>query len=213
MISYLGSLVQFSPAAGRAGPCRRMSPCMGSTRRVPARQPAVLGASLRVLRAFSLRRERLGWPEAWRPLHGHAAPFPSTAPARAAGQVSGSLQTGTGLFAGWEGVASLGLSLPLSPPPASYLQQGWGGSSLEERVSQSLCFANRQRCVPAGQFFSRSPTVLKNLPPTALRAFWPVLTLRNAAGSSPFRPLLSVRPLLLVAGSGVWGYFSAGSCF
>ena len=36
-----------------------------------------------------------------------------------------------GLFAGWEGVASLGLSLPLSPPSASYLQRGWGGSSLE----------------------------------------------------------------------------------
>ena len=36
-----------------------------------------------------------------------------------------------GLFAGWEGVASLGLSLPLAPPPASYLQRGWGGSSLE----------------------------------------------------------------------------------
>ena len=36
-----------------------------------------------------------------------------------------------GLFAGWEGAASLGLSLPLSPPPASYLQRGWGGSCLE----------------------------------------------------------------------------------
>ena len=36
-----------------------------------------------------------------------------------------------GRFAGWEGVASLGLSFPLSPPPASYLQWGWGGSSLE----------------------------------------------------------------------------------
>ena len=36
-----------------------------------------------------------------------------------------------GLFAGWEGVASLGLSFPLSPPPASFLQRGWGGSSLE----------------------------------------------------------------------------------
>ena len=31
----------------------------------------------------------------------------------------------------WEGVASLGLSLPLSPPPASFLQRGWGSSSLE----------------------------------------------------------------------------------
>ena len=36
MISYLGSLVQFSPAAGRAGRCRPMSLCVGSTRRVPA---------------------------------------------------------------------------------------------------------------------------------------------------------------------------------
>ena len=36
-----------------------------------------------------------------------------------------------GLFAGWVGVASLGLSLPLAPPRASYLQRGWGGSSLE----------------------------------------------------------------------------------
>ena len=35
------------------------------------------------------------------------------------------------LVARCEGLASLGLSLPLSPPPASYLQRGWGGSSLE----------------------------------------------------------------------------------
>ena len=91
MISYLGSLVQFSPVAGRAGLCRQMSLCVGSTRRVLAKQPAVLAASPRVLRAFSLCGERLGQPEAWRPLHGRATPFPSAAPARAAGQVSGSL--------------------------------------------------------------------------------------------------------------------------
>ena len=42
-----------------------------------------------------------------------------------------SLDRNRGLFAGWEGAASLGLSLPLSPPPASYLQRGWAGSSLE----------------------------------------------------------------------------------
>ena len=36
MISYLGSLVQFSPAAGRAGRCRQTSLCVGSTRLVPA---------------------------------------------------------------------------------------------------------------------------------------------------------------------------------
>ena len=42
-----------------------------------------------------------------------------------------SLDRTRGLFAGWEGVASLGLSFTLSPPPASYLQRGWAGSSLE----------------------------------------------------------------------------------
>ena len=34
MISYLGSLVQFSPAAGRAGRCRQISPRVDSTHRV-----------------------------------------------------------------------------------------------------------------------------------------------------------------------------------
>ena len=36
MVSYSGSLVQFSPAAGRAGSCRQTSLCVGSTPRVPA---------------------------------------------------------------------------------------------------------------------------------------------------------------------------------
>ena len=39
MISYLGSLVQFSPGAGRAGRCRQLSLCVGSTGRVLAEQP------------------------------------------------------------------------------------------------------------------------------------------------------------------------------
>ena len=47
-------------------------------------------------RAFSLRGERPRQPEVWRLLPGHAAPFPSAAPACAAGRVSGSLQIGTG---------------------------------------------------------------------------------------------------------------------
>ena len=51
------------------------------------------------------------------------------------------------------------------------------------------------------------PKFKKNLPPTALRAFWPVLTFSNAARSSPFRPLL------LVAGAGVWGTFLLGVAF
>ena len=36
MISYLGSLVQFSPATGRAGRCRQVSLCVGSTYSVQA---------------------------------------------------------------------------------------------------------------------------------------------------------------------------------
>ena len=36
MISYLGSLVQFSPATGRAGRCREISLFVDSTHRVPA---------------------------------------------------------------------------------------------------------------------------------------------------------------------------------
>ena len=104
-----------------------------------------------------------------------------------------------GLFAGWEGVASLGLSLPLSPPPASYLQPGWAGSSLE--------FLNPFVLRTAGSVFwpvNYSPLLshsLKELPPTALRAFGAVPTLSNAARSSSFSPYL------LVAGAGVWGTF------
>ena len=36
MVSYLGSLVQFRPGAGRAGRCRQTSLCVDSTRPVPA---------------------------------------------------------------------------------------------------------------------------------------------------------------------------------
>ena len=138
MISYLGSLVQFSPAAGRAGRCRQMSLCVGSSRCVLAKQPAVLGASPRMLCAFSLRSERLGRPEVCT----HSPPVRRSPRVRLAFSLRGpsarrrsglrkSSDRTRGLFAGWEGVASLGLSLPLSPPCASYLQRGWGGSSLE----------------------------------------------------------------------------------
>ena len=105
--------------------------CVGSTRRVLAWQP-----------------------EAWRFLHGRAVPFPSAADSPG-GQRFGALSTGAprrfppqpqralpvrsqevfrqepGPVCRWEGVASLGLSFPLAPPPASYHQWGWGGSSLE----------------------------------------------------------------------------------
>ena len=101
-------------------------------------------------------------------------------------------------------MASLGLSLPLAPPPASYLQRGW--AALLWSFSVPLV------CEPPAVCSGRSilPSLshsLKNLPPTALRALWPVPTLSNAAGSSPFRPLL------LVAGAGVWGTFLLGIAF
>ena len=114
------------------------------------------------------------------------------------------LDRNRGLFAGWEGVASLGLSLPLAPPPASFLQRGWGCSSLEFLSPFVLRTAG-------GVFqpvnFSALPRFKKSLPPTALRAFWPVLTLSNAAGSSP------LRPLLLAAGAGVRGTPLLGVAF
>ena len=48
---------------------------------------------------------------------------------------------------------------------------------------------------------------IKKLPPTALRAFWPVLTLSNAARSSLFCPHL------LVVCVGIWGTFLLGVAF
>ena len=120
-------LDQFSPAEGRAGRCRQMSLCMGSTRCVLARQPVVLAASPRVLRAFSLRGEGPGQPEVCRCAFSLRGP---SAGRRRSG-LRKSLDRNPRLFAGWEGVASLGLSLPLAPPPASFLQRGWAGSSLE----------------------------------------------------------------------------------
>ena len=185
MVSYLGSLVQFSPAAGRAGCCRQISQCVGSTLRVSAtlglprtgvsvlspstllRLPAALDgagpalSAVPVFRSSTKARIRLRLrfvpspASAVQAARGLApsprcgAPFPSAAPARAAGRVSGSLSIGTrGLFAVWEEVASLGLSLPLSPPRCLLHPAGMG--RLFSGVSQPLCFANRPRCVRAG---------------------------------------------------------------
>ena len=95
------------------------------------RRPGVGTRSPRVRCAFSPCGERLRPPEAWVPFPWVRRAFslcgPSTCPRSG---LRKSLDRNRGLFAGWEGVASLGLSLPLSPPPASFLQRGWGGSSL-----------------------------------------------------------------------------------
>ena len=114
MISYLGSLVQFSPAAGRSGRCGQCvwgalavfwpgsqkfwRPLPGCSAPFPsvASGPGSQGL-VRPLPwercTFSLRGERPGQPEVWRPLQGRGAPFPSAAssPGR---QRFGALSTG-----------------------------------------------------------------------------------------------------------------------
>ena len=109
-----------------------------------------------------------------------------------------------GLFAGWEGVASPGLSLPLSPPPASYLQRGWAGSSLEFLSPFVLRTTGSVFGLVNFSLLSHS---LKKLPLTALRAFGPSPYPKQCARCSPFRPYL------LVAGAGVWSTFLLGVAF
>ena len=116
-----------------------------------------------------------------------------------------SLDGNRGLFAGWGRVASLGLSLPLAPPPASFLQRGWGGSSLEFLSPFVLRTAG-------GVFqpvnFSALPQFKKKKPPSDCSQ-------GLLAGPHPkqCRRLLFVPPPLAVGGCGRQGYFSAGSCF
>ena len=127
MISYLGSLVQFSPAVGRAGRCRHIavcgehSPCSSHTgfprTGVSVLSPSTLlnllaalsgvdpavdcGSSFPVLHkcADSVAPAFCAFPglsvsgsqRLGRTLPGYSAPFPSAAPARTTGEVSGSL--------------------------------------------------------------------------------------------------------------------------
>ena len=134
-------------------------------------RPEVCARSSQLWRAFSLRGEQPGQPGAC----AHSPPgavhlFPPQRAAQAArglapspracrafslrgpsGRRSGlrkSLDRNQGLFAMWEGVVSLGLSLPLFPSPCLLPPAGMG--RLFSGVSQSLCFANRRRCVLAG---------------------------------------------------------------
>ena len=114
-----GALQADVAVCGEHSPCSGQAACgfgglsPGAVRLFPLRRAARaargLAPSPRARRAFSLRG-------------------PSS---RRWSGLRKSLDRNRGLFARWEGVASLGLSLPLAPPPTSYFQWGWRGSSLE----------------------------------------------------------------------------------
>ena len=158
----------------------------------------------RVRRAFSLHGKRPRQPEARAHFPRMRRAFSLRGPSarRRRSGLRKSLDRNRGLFARWEGVASLGLSLPLAPPPASFLQRGWAGSSLE---FLSPFFLRTAGSVFGLVNFSLLSHSFKKLPATSLRAFGPVLTLSNAARSSPFHPHLLV--------ASVWGTFLLGVAF
>ena len=164
-----------------------------------------LAPSPRARRAFSLHGERLRQPEAWAPSPLARCAFSLRGPsARRRSGLRKSSDRNRGLFAGWEGVASLGLSLPLSAPPASYLQQGWAGSSLEFLSPFVLRTAGgvfRQVNFPlALPQFKKSPSACSQ-------------GLLDGPRPKECRRLLSVPPPLAGGGCGRLGYFSAGICF
>ena len=138
-----------------------------------------------------------------RSLHGRAAPPPSTASASRRSGLRESSDRNRGWFAGWEGVASLGLSLPLAPPPASYLQRGWGGSSLGFLSPFVLRTAG-------GVFrpvnFSLALPQFKKSPSDCSQS------LLASPHPKECRRLLSVPPPLAGGRCGRLGHFSAGSC-
>ena len=149
MISYLGSLVQFSPAAGRAGRCRQMLLCVGSTRRVLARQPVVLAASLRCGVSFPSAASGPGQPGACvqSPLAWSAFSLHGPSAQRRSG-LRKSLDRNRGPVCSVGGDGFSGAEC--APCPSPCLLPPAGMELLFSGVSQPLCFANRRRCVPAG---------------------------------------------------------------
>ena len=162
MISYLGSLAQFSPAAGRAGRCRQMSLCVGSTRRALARQPR---------RAARAARGLVPSPQAaclLPPRPQRALPVGSQEVLR---QEPGPVcRVGGGGFSGAE--------FAPCPSPASFLQRGWGGSSLE--FLSPFVLRTAGGVFWPVNFFLALPQ-FKKAPSDCSQGLRPVLTLSNAA--------------------------------
>ena len=145
------------------------------------RQPGAWAPSPRARRAFSLRG----------------------ASAHRRSGLRKSLDRTRGLFAGWEGVDSPGLSLPLAPPPASFLQRGWAGSSLE--FLSPFVLRTASGVFPPDNFSLLSQ--FKKAPSDGSQG------LLACPYPKECRQLLSVPPPLAGGGCRRQGYFSAGSCF
>ena len=126
-------------------------------------------------------------------------------------RISGSLWIETGgLFAVWEGMPIWGRVCPFPLPAASYLWRGWAHPP---QASSSLEFLSPFVLRTAGSvfrpvnFLSCYPAVYKSSLRLLSGPSGPVLTLSNAACSSPFHPHL------LVADAGAWGTFLLGVAF
>ena len=137
------------------------------------------------------------------------APFPSEAPACSLWLgLRKSLDRNWGpvcrLGGGGRGWLLWGWVCPFPLPPASYLQRGWAGSSLE---FLSPFVLRTTGSVFGRLIFSLAVPQFKRAPSNCSQGFGSVLTLSNATHSSPFYPAL------LVAGAGVWGTFLLGVAF
>ena len=96
------------------------------------RQPEVWAASPQVRRAFSLRRERPGQPEVWAASPQVRRAFSLRGPsARRRSVLRKSLDRNQGPVCSVGGGGFSGAVCLFPLPPASYLQQGWAGSSLQ----------------------------------------------------------------------------------
>ena len=180
---------------------------MGSTSRVPARQPEVLAASPRVRCAFSLHGEWPRQPGAWCPLPWRGGPFPfaSGDPVRTAGGPQEVFRQEPGPVCRVGGGGLSGAEFAPFPSPLPPTSSGDGPALLWSFSVPLFC---EPLAVCSGRliFLSLSHSSKKS-PSNCSQGL--------LAGPYPkrCRPLLSVPPPLAGGRCGRLGYFSAGSCF